>query len=161
METLFECEYTVDKKKYISWGRERLLHSPQLTFSIFWCAFAALILVVVIFTRMRLLLWFFLYALYRGLLRWILILERQYRLLANQYHAESWTRKYTLTDEGITLQEGNISINTPYSEVERIEEKADCLLLHLKDKGCFRLYRDCFVKGTWEECRDYLAWQQV
>lgn len=142
---------------YLSWGKERLLHSPLLAIGIFWCAFAALILAVVLFTRMWLLLWFFLYALYRGLLRQRLLLEKQYRLLANQYHAESWTRKYTLTEEGITLREGNVSIDTSYSEVERIEEKADCLLLHLKDKGCLRLYCDSFVRGTWEECRDYLS----
>ena len=49
--------------------------------------------------------------------------------------------------------------DSPSSELTEIEEKGSYIKLHLKNGDTIRLYSDCFVKGTREECKAHLLWQ--
>ena len=112
MSTLFECEYVLDKQKYLSWGKENHARSAQRAFSVFWCIFAALVFLYAVYFKFYVLLFFGIFALYRGLFRWKAITARQYSALAKQ-------------------------------------------------RGAIRLYSDCFVTGTWDECKKWMQGKGV
>lgn len=152
---LFICEYTVDREKILSWAKSRGLSTPELVMTLFWCVFAGFVFAYALFSGMYFLFVIVLYCLYHGLFRRFILLSRRSRALAEQF-GQTWTRRYTLREEDILLEESSVSIRTAYAEIARMEEKEDCLLLWLKDKSCFRLFDDSFLLGTPEECREYL-----
>lgn len=152
---LFICEYTVDRKKILSWAKSRRLSTPELVMTVFWCVFAAFVFVYTLFSGMYFLFVIALYCLYHGLGRRWLLLSRRSQALEKQF-GQTWTRRYTLREEDILLEESIVSIRTAYDDILRMEEKEDCLLLWLKDNSCFRLFDESFLLGTPEECREYL-----
>ena len=157
--TRFVCEFVVDRKKFLSWGKENNRRPIKRGFSIFWCIFAIGIFAAAIYCRLYTLFIICIFALYRGLFRWRFLTARQYSLLARQYGSENWTRKISFGDEIITVSDGNtsvLSVQTPCSEVTEIEEKGGSIKLHLKNSAMIRLYTDSFITGTWEECRAHL-----
>lgn len=155
-DALYVCEYVVDRKKYISWGKDNAVSAVRLAFTVFWCIFAAIEFAVAIFCDLYILLLFCVLFLYRGLLRWRVLATRQYSLLAKTYGTENWVRSVSFGENNIVTAEGNLSLNTSCSELAGIEEKGNYIRLRLKNRTAIRLYSDCFVKGTWEECRAYL-----
>lgn len=157
MDTLFECEYTLDKKRFLSWGRENNANAPVWGFMVFWCIFAALFFAYAIYTKFYFLLVFCFFSLYRGLFRRRLLTARQYAVLSKRHGTESWTRKVSFSESGIVTSDGNVTVNNLYSELRRIEEKNGYIKLYLKHNTVIRLYSDCFTTGTWDECRKYIA----
>lgn len=153
---LFACEYVMEKEKYIAWGKENAGTPMRLGFTVSWCVFAAITFVVAICCELYVLLPFCVLALYRGLLHWRILTARQYSLLAKRYGTENWVRKISFGEDHIVTAEGNISMNTSFSELTGIEEKGNYIKLRLKNGIAIRLYSDCFVTGTWEECRAFL-----
>lgn len=157
MEILYECEYTLDKKKYLSWGRENNATPGRRGFMILWLIFAAVFFGYAVYTKLYFLLVFFLFALYRSLFRWRVLTARQYSILSKRYGTENWTRKISFSENGIVTTDGNVTVNNLYSEVNRVEEKNGYIKLYLNNNTVIRLYSDCFVTGTWDECRKYIA----
>lgn len=157
MDVLFQCTFTVDKKRYLSWARENNAYPIRRALTICWCAIAAALLACALYTRWYVLLWFFLFAVYRAFFRYRLLAVRQYSLLSRQYGTENWTRSISFEEGNIVTAEGSLSINTPYTDVTGIAEKDGYIRLLLKNKNVIRLYSDCFTTGTWEECRDYIT----
>ena len=108
MNVLFECEYVLDKKKFLSWGRENHAHWAQLAFSVFWCVFAALVFAYAVYVKFYAFFVFGIFALYRGLFRWKVITARQYSALAKQHGAVNWTRKISFGENEIVTEDGNV-----------------------------------------------------
>lgn len=139
MSTLFECEYVLDKQKYL-----------------FWCVFAALVFAYAVYVKFYAFLVFGIFALYRGLFRWKVITARQYSALAKQHGAENWTRKICFRENDIVTEDGNVTVTNQYSEIIGIEENENYVRLRLNNNTVIRLYSDCFVTGTWDECKKWL-----
>ena len=156
MSTLFECEYVLDKQKYLSWGKENHARSAQRAFSVFWCIFAALVFLYAVYFKFYVFLWFGIFALYRGLFRRKVITARQYSVLSKQRGAENWTRKICFRENDIVTEDGNVTVTNQYSEIIGIEENENYVRLRLNNNTVIRLYSDCFVTGTWDECKKWI-----
>lgn len=156
MSTLFECEYVLDKQKYLSWGKENHARSAQRAFSVFWCIFAALVFLYAVYFKFYVFLWFGIFALYRGLFRRKVITARQYSILSKQRGAENWTRKICFRENDIVTEDGNVTVTNQYSEIIGIEENENYVRLRLNNNTVIRLYSDCFVTGTWDECKKWI-----
>lgn len=155
-DALFICEYVVDRKKYIAWAKDNASSGVRLGFTVFWCVFAAIVSAIAVYDGFYLLLLLGALFLYRGLAHWRVLAARQYSLLAKRYGTENWVRSISFGEDNIVTAEGNLSLDTSCSELTGIEEKGNYIRLRLKDRTAIRLYSDCFVKGTWEECRAHL-----
>lgn len=139
MNILFECQYVLDKKKYL-----------------FWCVFAALVFAYAVYVKFYAFLVIGIFALYRGLFRWKVITARQYSALAKQHGAVNWTRKISFGENEIVTEDGNVTVTNPYSEITSIEEKDNYIRLFLNNNTVIRLYSDCFTIGTWDECKKWI-----
>ncbi len=156
MNVLFECEYVLDEKKYLSWGRENHARSAQRAFSVFWCVFATLVFVYAVYVKFYAFLVFGIFALYRGIFRWKVITARQYSALSKQRGTVNWTRKISFGENDIVTEDGNVTVTNQYSEIIGIEEKGNYVRLCLSNNTVIRLYSDCFVTGTWDECKKWI-----
>ncbi|MCM1056304.1 MAG: hypothetical protein NC517_01660 [Firmicutes bacterium] len=155
-DTLFVCEFVLDRKKFLSWGKENTRRAVNRIFQVFWCVFATAAFAAAICWKYYFLLVLCVYSLYRGLFRWRVLTARQYSLLAKNYGTENWVRRISFEEDSIVVAEGNLSQNLPCSELAKIEEAGSYIRLHEKNGTVIRLYSDCFVTGTWEECREHL-----
>ena len=140
MSTLFECEYVLDKQKYLSWGKENHARSAQRAFSVFWCIFAALVFLYAVYFKFYVFLWFGIFALYRGLFRRKVITARQYSILSKQRGAENWTRKICFRENDIVTEDGNVTVTNQYSEIIGIEENENYVRLRLNNNTVIRLF---------------------
>lgn len=96
MDTSFQCAFTVDKKKYLFWAKENNAYPARRAFTVLWCVIAAALFACALYTKRYLLLWFFLFAVYRAFFRYRLLAERQYSLLAKHYGTEKPDKNHFL-----------------------------------------------------------------
>ena len=156
MNVLFVCEYVLDQKKYLSWGKENQESSLHRSIKAFWCVFAVLVFIYAIYVQFYVLIVFSIFALYRGMFRWKVITARQYAALSKQRGSENWTRRISFGENHIVTEDGNVTITDQYSEITGIEEKDNYIRLLLNNNTAIRLYSDCFTTGTWSECKKWI-----
>lgn len=150
-------EYKITWKVYRSWGLENAFKGAQLLFAIFWVVLALLILVLDISSGGWFFYhYFFLFCIYRAFFRWMVRTNAQYRALAKQRNGADWLRKISFEEDTIRLEDGNVSVVYDYSDIVEIKEKGNKVWLNASDKAVIRLYKDCFIDSTWEECKSWI-----
>lgn len=156
MEALFTCEYIVDRQKYLFWAKEADRQPLFRGIAVFWYVFSALIAAAAIYTQLYGLFLLTLFTLYRGLLRRRILAERQYSIRSKQYGTANWSRKISFCESTIVVSEESLTVTLPCSDLKALEEQEKYIRLLMKNKFVIYVYSDCFVRGTWEECREYL-----
>lgn len=146
-------EYQVTWKQYKSWAVEGMFSGVKLFFLIVWCLFGGVTLYLGIAGRLYIYCFLSVFCFYRAFLRTVLLAKRQYKLLAEQYKKENWTRSIMFEEDQITIVEENISMKYEYSSVVGIREKKDKIWLYMGDKSVIRLYKSAFVDTDWEKCK--------
>lgn len=147
-------EYKITWKVYRSWGLENALKGAQLVLGIVWVLLALFILVLNIIEGG----WFFyyfmcLFCIYRAFFRWLVVTNAQYRTLIKRHNGADWLRVIYFEEDKIRLEDGNISVVYSYPDIVELKEKGNKVWLKASNKTVIRLYKDCFVDSTWEECK--------
>lgn len=154
---LFACEFTVDKEKFLAWRKRGFFSSKRKQYFLFPLVYAAVLFALMIYMQEYGLLAIACVAVaYFVLFRRRLIVLKQYDLLAKICGAQNWTRKVSFLENGFVTVNGNTTLNTSYSELSGIKEEANFIQLIQRNGLVIQLYSDCFVTGTWEECRVFL-----
>lgn len=154
---MIKNEYQITWPLFRSWARENACKGRQLLFSIIWAVFAVAVLMINIYSGGVFLYHFlFIFALYCAFLNWIPAAKKQYNALAKLYGSENWTRTITFEDSRIVVQEGETTVKYRYKEILMFREKGNKIWLYASNNSVIRMYRDCFVDSTWEECKDFL-----
>ena len=154
-------EYKVTKKLLRRWMTENMYKGVQLGMNIGWAIFGVLCIVLLIVdavTPTDHIIYGALLALclYLAVLRIFPLTAVQYKRMAKTYGEENWTRTIDLGEDCITLSEGTISATYQYKDIMKIREKDNAVWLTARNRTVLRLYKDAFVDGTWEECRELL-----
>lgn len=154
-------EYKVTKKLLRRWMTENMYKGVQLGMNIGWAVLGALCVVLMIFNAADVTDYVIYGALlvlcvYMAVLRIFPLTAVQYRRMAKIYGEENWTRTITFGDENITLSEGTISAAFEYKDIMSIREKDNSVWLNARNRTVLRLYKDAFVDGSWDECKELL-----
>ena len=153
-------EYTVTWELYRSWVTENMFRGVYLAMMLMWLALGIVLLVLAFLVSSViykiLCIFMCLFCVYRGLFRNYVLVHTHYRHLAKMYGGENWIRTVEISDNCITLSEGNNSAEFLYSDIADISEKDNKIWLKTKKRTVIRLYKDAFVSGSWEECRALL-----
>lgn len=154
-------QYKVTKKLIRQWMTENMYKGVQLGLNIGWAVFGVLCILLLITdadTMTDYLLYGALLALclYMAVLRIFPITSVQYKQMAKVYGEENWTRTIDFGEDCITLSEGTISASFQYKDIMSIREKGNKIWLKARNRTVLRLYKDAFIDGTWEECRELL-----
>lgn len=154
---LFACEFTVDKEKFLAWRKRGFFSSKRKQYFLFPLVYAAVMVALLTYMQEYGLLAIACVAVaYFVLFRRRLIVLKQYDLLANICGAQNWIRKVSFLENGFVTVNGNTTLNTSYSELSGIKEEDNFIQLIQRNGLVIQLYSDCFVTGTWEECKAFL-----
>ncbi len=88
------------------------------------------------------------------------IWANRYKLCAQTYGVSEWIRTTEFTEDEIIFTD-HTSINRfKYSNIRKIKEKNNVVMISFNTNFAIRLYKDAFVEGTWEECKELLISKQ-
>ncbi len=80
----------------------------------------------------------------------------QYRNLCINHKGADWERTICFEDKKIKVEDGIVTVDYLFSDIENIKEKGNKIWLHMNNKTVVRLYKDCFTQGNWELCKEVI-----
>ena len=63
-------------------------------------------------------------------------------------------RTIEFLDDEIVLTDHTSVSKFQYSNIEKIKEKNNVVMIFMNHNLALRLYKDAFVEGSWEECKE-------
>ena len=78
----------------------------------------------------------------------------QYKNLCKSIGASEWVFTTEFTDDAIIISDPIGFANLKYGNVKKIREKGNGVMIFMNDGMQIKLYKDAFVEGTWEECKE-------
>lgn len=155
-------EYKINEALVKTWAREYHIHGGKsvVTF-VLWCFVALSSLFCAILSFQMQTDWvtcyisvlFLILSIYKLFFARFVIVRRQYKLLAKTYGVTEWTRSIEFSENEILISDHTSSMKYAYNQITKIKEKGNVVFLFLSNNGAIRLYKDAFVGGTWEECK--------
>lgn len=156
-------EYKITKKVMMSWAKEYHLQGAASIISFCLLCLVGLMgfimLILCIFFEADWLDWYFsilflLFSIYKLFFARFAFWSNKYKMLSKTYGVPEWTRTTEFTDEEIILSDHTSTAKIRYSNIKKIKEKNNIVMIFLNDNQGLRLYKDAFVEGSWEECKE-------
>lgn len=154
-------EYKMTKDLMKSWAKEYHIYgSANIKLFVIWC----IIGVYGLFT-LGLCIWsddwrnlylsiiMIVLALYKLFFSRFVVMPKRYKMLAKTYGVTEWVRTIEFLDDEIVLTDHTTTMKTAYTQITKIKEKGNMVLIFCNNDTAIRLYKDAFVEGSWEECK--------
>lgn len=158
-------EYKITKKLMMSWAHEYILRGIiDIILFILWGIIGAsgvATLIVLAVKGGHWLNWFFsicfiLLSVFKLFISRFVIMSRKYKMFSKTYGVSEWLRTVEFTDEEITVTDHTTVMKFSY-DIKRIAEKNNSVVIFFNNNSAIRLYKDKFVEGTWEECKQFIS----
>ena len=159
-------EYKITKKEMMSWAKEYYLNgAANIVLFILWCVvgFCGLSMLVALSrTGGELLDWFgailFLsLAVFKLFFARFVVASKRYKVLSQTYGVTEWIRSAEFVDEEIILCDHTSVTKLKYENIRKIKEKGNVVMVFFNHNVALRLYKDAFVEGSWEECKEKIS----
>lgn len=156
-------EYTITKDIVMSWAKEYPLYNAvSIIVFILWCivgvgSILSLIMFAVgggDFFYLFISFVFLFLAVYHLFFYRKIIWSRRFEMLSKTYGVRSWTRTTEFAENEIILTDHSSVTRFKYKNIVKIKEKGNLIMIFLNDNLVIRLYKDAFVTGSWNECRE-------
>ena len=155
-------KYKITRDLMMSWSKN-IFGTATVAFLIFYCiiiVFSVCLLGLLAFTRIAdLKLWLMgifilIFASYRLFFLRYYFFAKRYKILSKTYGVTEWIRTTEFNDDEIVLTDHNSVCKLKYENIKRISENGNNVIIYFNDNLSTRLYKDAFVEGTWEECKE-------
>ncbi len=156
-------EYKVTKDLIKSWAKEYHLHgAANIVLFILWCVVGVVGLMGLIFGIVMAFNWkaIYLYALilvlavYKLFIHRFVVWSKRYKLYSTTYGVTEWMRTTEFLDDEIVLTDHTSVSKFQYRVIQKIKEKDNVVLIIMNHNMALRLYKDAFVEGSWEACKE-------
>ena len=156
-------EYKITKKLMMSWAKEYHLHgTANIILFALWCIIGLIGLgLIIIFSviggdwRDWYISVLFLFAsIFRLFFLRFVILSKRYKLYSTTYGVNEWMRTTEFLEDEIVLTDHTSVSKLKYTNIKKIKEKNNIVMIFMNDNMALRLYKDAFVEGSWEECKN-------
>ena len=158
-------EYKISKDLFKSWAKEYHIHGAANIFLfILWCvvgvagiagtAFSIALhidLTVVYLYALMLLI-----AIFKLFIQRFIIWSKRYKLYSTTYGVTEWVRTTEFLDDEIVLTDHTSVSKFKYSNIQKIKEKNNVVMIFMNNNMALRLYKDSFVEGSWDECKQMI-----
>ncbi len=155
-------EFKVTKELMMSWAKEYHLHgAANIILFIGWCIvglFGLSVLLINIFVAKEF--WFYyisilllLISSFKLFFSRFVVWSKRYKIFSRMYGVAEWMRTIEFTDDEIILTDHTSVNKFKYGNIQKIKEYGNIVLIFFKDNLGVRLYKDAFVEGSWEECK--------
>ena len=156
-------EYTITKKEMMSWAKEFCLPTTgNIILFIFWCIVGIIglgLLTLHICIGASLINWYLTClilasAIYKLFIQRFLIMSRRYKVLSQTYGVSEWQRVTEFSDDEITVTDHNSVVKFKYTNIQKIIEKNNIIMIVLNHNSAIRLYKNTFTEGSWDQCKE-------
>ena len=79
-----------------------------------------------------------------------------YKNLSSTFNATEWVQTVEFCEDKIKVSLHNSTGEYDYRQIKKIIERGNSGIIVFKN-GALRLYKDAFVEGSWEECKEKLT----
>ena len=158
-------EYKITKELLRSWAKEYHIHGAANIFLfILLCVVGIVGISGLIFSIALHTDWIvvYLYALMLVIAVFKLFIQRyifwskRYKLYSITYGVTEWMRTTEFLDDEIVLTDHTSVSKLKYSNIQKIKEKNNVVMIFMNNNMALRLYKDAFIEGSWEECKKML-----
>ena len=158
-------EYKITKDLIKSWAKEYHLHGTANIFLFFlWCVVGIVGISGMIFSIVLHTDWMVVYlyalmliiAVFKLFIQRFIVWPKRYKLYSTTYGVTEWMRTTEFSDDEIVLTDHTSVTKFKYSNIQRIKEKGNVVMIFMNNNMALRLYKDAFVEGSWEECKRIL-----
>ena len=155
-------EYKITKDLIKSWAKEYQIHgAADIFFFILWCVAGIIGLLGLLFSIKLHTDWLVVYlytlmliiAVFKLFIQRFIIWSKRYKLYASTYGVAEWMRTIEFLDDEIVVTDHTSISKFKYSNVKKIKEKKNVIMIFMNHNLALRLYQDAFVEGSWEECK--------
>ena len=159
-------QYKITKKEMLSWIKEwRLQGASNIILFALWCisgatGFGALIAITFFEAH-----WIFCFLFLLCLLLFILyaplfVLSNRYQTLSKAYGKAEWVRTTNFAEDEIVVADHTSITKFRYENIKKIKEKNTVIIIFFNNNLAIRLYKDTFIEGSWEECKQKIKSMQ-
>ena len=158
-------EYKITKELLRSWAKEYHIHGAANIFLfILWCVVGIIGISGLIFSIALHTDWIVvcLYALmlviavFKLFIQRFIIWSKRYKMYSITYGVTEWMRTTEFLDDEIVLTDHTSGSKFKYSNIQKIKEKNNVVMIFMNNNMALRLYKDAFIEGSWEECKKML-----
>ena len=158
-------EYKVTKDLMMSWAREYyIVGAAQTVWFVMYIILGviSLILFALLFafggewTQWYCAALFLILSVYQLFFSRFAIMSRRYALFSKTYGVHEWIRTTEFSEEEIVFTDHNSIARLKYENIKKIKEKGNTVMIFFNGNIALRLYKDAFVEGSWEECKELL-----
>ena len=158
-------EFKVTKKLMMSWAKEfHLIGAANIVLFILWCIVGAIGLAMIILLSIfggewinwYISILFLLLAVFKLFFSRFIVMSNRYKLIAKTYGVTEWIRTIEFTDDEIISTDHNSVVKYQYTGIKKIKETKDSVLIIFNTNLGVRIYKDAFIEGSWEECKNKL-----
>ncbi len=155
-------EYKITKKEMMSWAKEyHLQGASNIILFVLWCVVGLIGLGMIILLSLvggdwvnwYLSILFLSLSVFKLFFSRFVVWSKRYKLYSTTYGVSEWIRTTEFLDDEIILTDHTSVSKLKYSNIEKIKEKNNIVMIFMNDNLALRLYKDAFVEGSWEECK--------
>ena len=158
-------EYKITKDLFKSWFKQYHFNgSVNIFLFILWCVggIVGIFGIISSIAMHRISESIFLYAMvivlaiYRLFIQRFIVCSERFKMYSTTYGVTEWMRTTEFLDDEIVLTDHTSVSKLQYSNIQKIKEKNNALMIFMNNNTALRLYKDAFVEGSWEECKKML-----
>ena len=158
-------EYKITKELLRSWAKEYHIHGAANIFLfILWCVVGIIGISGLIFSIALHTDWIVVYlyalmlviAVFKLFIQRFIIWSKRYKLYSTTYGVTEWIRTTEFLDDEIVLTDHTSVSKFKYSNIQKIKEKNNVVMIFMNNNMDLRLYKDSFVEGSWDECKQMI-----
>lgn len=147
----------------MSWGKEYYLQgTANIILFILWCVVGVIgIGLIVLYSFIGgdwmdwyLSILFLLLSIFKLFFSRFVVWAKRYKLYSNTYGVTEWIRTTVFLDDEIVLTDHTSVSKLKYSNIKKIKEKNNTVMIFMNNNIALRLYKNAFVEGSWEECKE-------
>ena len=155
-------QYKITKDLMKTWAKEYHVHgTSNVILFILWCVLGIAGIVGLISSVLLHSRWVDIYlfalctfvAFFKLFVARFFIWSKRYTLYSTTYGVSEWIRTTEFLDDEIVLTDHTSVSKLKYSNIEKIKEKNNVVMIFMNNNMALRLYKDAFVEGSWEECK--------
>lgn len=158
-------EYKITKDLMKSWAKEYHLYGKANIVSFIIGCFVSIIGIAgFVFSILLKFNWVVPYAfaliavvsIYKLFFARFIIWSNRYKLYSTTYCVTEWMRTTEFLEDEIVLTDHTSVSKLKYGNIAKIKEKNNVVMIFMNNNLALRLYKDAFVEGSWEECKEMI-----
>ena len=147
----------------MSWAKEyHLQGTANIIQFIFWCVIGVYGLGMIIILSFRggygidwyLSILFLFLSLFKLFFSRFVVLSKRYKMYSTTYGVTEWIRTTDFLDDEIVLTDHTSVSKLKYSNIKKIKEKNNTVIIFMNNNMALKLYKNAFIEGSWEECKE-------